>query len=347
MDLSAAWQALSTGLVPPAALGLAVPRSGVAEPPKGDDDLQAAVEVLGAYGLHAALEEWFSEVLQVDLQANVAPEFWNCVAQYENTAEEPQCSLLLLDAFSLLRRRLDPYLRSLDLLEKWSREGLLLGTGSQGLREKVYTMFRAILFFSTTTSFQEMIQRFYSRSFKIYMHQWKKSKDRGPAEGPSHVGENEPESEVEEVEPGGGGPHCPGCGRKKDRCWCPTALEQFRQLNDILHRLNLLERVSADAVTNILHRMIEERMEWRCRGEYERSFLAEFQEWIEKVLGWLSRVFLQEGTGAPPGWEAGSTLKRWRCHVQRFSTASTPACASKNSSALSEISPSQSLPWKT
>lgn len=43
-------------------------------------------------------------------------------------------------------------------------------------------------------------------------------------------------------------------------------------------RLNLLERVSADAVTTILHRMIEERMEQRCRGEYERSFLSEFQE---------------------------------------------------------------------
>lgn len=40
----------------------------------------------------------------------------------------------------------------------------------------------------------------------------------------------------------------------------------------------MLERVSADAVTTILHRMIEERMEQRCRGEYERSFLSEFQE---------------------------------------------------------------------
>lgn len=37
------------------------------------------------------------------------------------------------------------------------------------------------------------------------------------------------------------------------------------------------------------------------------------------MLGWLSRVFLQEGTGGPPpSREAGGTLKRWRCHVQRF-----------------------------
>ncbi|XP_072840665.2 anaphase-promoting complex subunit 2 [Pogona vitticeps] len=319
MDLSAAWHTLSTGLVPPAALGLAVPRSGVAEPPKGREDLQAAVKVLGRHALHSVLEEWFLEVLQADLQTSVAPEFWNCVAQYENTAEEPQCSLLLLDAFSLLQRRLDPYLRSMDLLEGWTRDGLLLGTGSQGLREKVYTMFRAILFFSTTKAFQEMIQRFYSRSFKIHMRQRRRREEQGPGEGESGMSENEQESEAaEEGEPRGRGPQCSGCGCKKDECWCRTALEQFQQLNDILRKLNLLERVSADAVTSILHRMIEERMEWRCRGEYERSFLSEFQEWIEKVLGWLSRVFLQESTGAPPSREAGSTLKRWRCHVQRF-----------------------------
>ena len=49
-------------------------------------------------------------------------------------------------------------------------------------------------------------------------------------------------------------------------------------------RLNLLERVSADAVTTILHKMIEERMEQRCRGEYEHSFLSEFQE-VRKACG--------------------------------------------------------------
>lgn len=49
-------------------------------------------------------------------------------------------------------------------------------------------------------------------------------------------------------------------------------------------RLNLLERVSADAVTTILHKMIEERMEQRCRGEYEHSFLNEFQE-VRQVCG--------------------------------------------------------------
>jgi len=36
------------------------------------------------------------------------------------------------------------------------------------------------------------------------------------------------------------------------------------------------------------------------------------------VIGWLSRVFLQEGPLARSSPEASSTLKCWRCHVQRF-----------------------------
>ncbi|XP_042334425.1 anaphase-promoting complex subunit 2 [Sceloporus undulatus] len=321
MALSAAWNALGTGLVPPAALGLVVPPSEVAEPPE-ESALRAAMEVLRGHGLHAVLEEWFLEVLQMDLQGRVAPEFWAGLAQRENAATEPQSALLLLEAFSLLGSRLAPYLRSLALMEAWAREGLLLGTGARPLQERVHAMLRAILFFSTPGGFQETLRRFYARSFKIYMlqqrRQWQK-RSQEPQE--SVIGE---ESEQEGLAEGmaealGGGQRpCAGCEEEEERCWCPVAMNQFQQLNDILQRLNLLERVSADAVTSILHQMIEERMERRCRGEYERSFLSEFHEWIEKVIGWLSQVFLQGGSGAPPSPEASSTLKRWRCHVQMF-----------------------------
>lgn len=51
----------------------------------------------------------------------------------------------------------------------------------------------------------------------------------------------------------------------------------LRQLSP-RHRLSLLERVSAEAVTTTLHQVTRERMEDRCRGEYERSFLREFHK---------------------------------------------------------------------
>ncbi|XP_030062053.1 anaphase-promoting complex subunit 2 [Microcaecilia unicolor] len=310
-ELSAAWNTLSLGLVPAVALGLPALRSDSSEMFQ-EAEMKRALEVLRHYDLHSIIEEWFAEVLQTDLQGSIAPEFWNCITQYENTVEEQQYTLLLLDAFRLLKRRLDPYLNSLDILERWTAMGLLLGCGSQGLREKVYTMFKAILFFSTAKTFQDMIQQFYCRSFKIYMRQRRKGKNT-VAEG---MNENEWDSDAEDGATEES--ECSGCESTKGECWCHSAMEQFQQLSEILHRLDLLERVSSDAVTTILHKMIEERMEKRCRGEYERSFLSEFQQWIEKVIGWLSNVFLQDRNTIPISPEASSTLRRWRCHVQRF-----------------------------
>ncbi|EPY88303.1 anaphase-promoting complex subunit 2 [Camelus ferus] len=318
-ELLVAWNTVSTGLVPPAALGLfsvlqASSRTSGAVPPK-EEELRAAVEVLRGHGLHSVLEEWFVEVLQNDLQANISVEFWNAICQRENCADEPQCLLLLLDAFGLLESRLDPYLRSLELLEKWTRLGLLMGTGAQGLREKVHTTLRGVLFFSTPRTFQEMIQRLYGRFLRVYMQS--KRKGEGGTD-PELEGELDSRYARRRYYRLLQSPLCAGCGSDKQQCWCRQALEQFHQLSQILHRLSLLERVSAEAVTTTLHQVTRERMEDRCRGEYERSFLREFHKWIERVVGWLGKVFLQDGPSRPTSPEAGNTLRRWRCHVQRF-----------------------------
>ncbi|XP_011904257.1 PREDICTED: anaphase-promoting complex subunit 2 isoform X3 [Cercocebus atys] len=313
-ELLVAWNTVSTGLVPPAALGLVSSRTSGAVPPK-EEELRAAVEVLRGHGLHSVLEEWFVEVLQNDLQANISPEFWNAISQCENSTDEPQCLLLLLDAFGLLESRLDPYLRSLDLLEKWTRLGLLMGTGAQGLREKVHTMLRGVLFFSTPRTFQEMIQRLYGCFLRVYMQS--KRKGEGGTD-PELEGELDSRYARRRYYRLLQSPLCAGCSSDKQQCWCRQALEQFHQLSQVLHRLSLLERVSAEAVTTTLHQVTRERMEDRCRGEYERSFLREFHKWIERVVGWLGKVFLQDGPARPASPEAGNTLRRWRCHVQRF-----------------------------
>lgn len=57
---------------------------------------------------------------------------------------------------------------------------------------------------------------------------------------------------------------------------------------------------------------------WLYMQLRSHPFLPLIVQWIEKVIGWLSRVFLQDGPSAQSSPEASSTLKRWRCHVQRF-----------------------------
>lgn len=196
-----------------------------------EEELRAAVEVLRGHGLHSVLEEWFVEVLQNDLQANISPEFWNTISQRKNCADEPQCLLLLLDAFGLLESRLDPYLQSLELLEKWTRLGLLMGTGAQGLREKVHTTLRGVLFFSTPRPFQNMIQRLYGRFLRVYMQS--KRKGEGGTD-PELEGDLDSRYARRRYYRLLQSPLCAGCGSDKQRCWCRQALEQFHQLSQTL-----------------------------------------------------------------------------------------------------------------
>ncbi|KAJ8408653.1 hypothetical protein AAFF_G00252880 [Aldrovandia affinis] len=306
-ELPAAWDAVTEALVSPGPSG-----------PHSEESLSRALALLCSHSLGQCVEGWLLETMQVRLTSAVAPEFWAGLEQPENELEERDRARILLGAFRTLLGRLEPFLGGLEQLGAWQDEGPggLCGPGALGLRERAFSVIRAILLFSPAAALQERVLEFYSRTFAVHMSR---------------------EGEGQEGPPGADRGLCPGCATPPQHCWCQDALEELRELSHILSRLQLLERVSSEAVTSILHRLIEQRMERRCRGEYESSFLSDFQEWLERVLGWLSRVFVSEaGVGVPcpsvaqegmapegvVGGEAGqpgsAVLQRWRCHMHQF-----------------------------
>ncbi|XP_034566963.1 anaphase-promoting complex subunit 2 [Notolabrus celidotus] len=282
-----------------------------------EQSLSGSLALLSGQGLDRLLGSWLLETLQQRLSSSVVPEFWSGLKQPENELEERGRAWVLLTAFRTLIGHLEPFLVGLERLGKWQDEGhgSLCGPGSKGLQERAFTIIRALLLFSPSPVLQERVLEFYSRTFTVYM---------------SQEGETEDGAEVMEGPDGGG--VCRGCGIPTQQCWCQEALEQLQELSHILSKLQLLEWVSSEAVTSILHKLIEQRMEQHCRGEYERSFLLEFQEWLELVLGWLSKVFASEAEGdslpstpgvltapsALAGQPGSSVLKQWRCHMHQF-----------------------------
>uniref|UniRef100_A0AAR2IHC1 Anaphase-promoting complex subunit 2 n=1 Tax=Pygocentrus nattereri TaxID=42514 RepID=A0AAR2IHC1_PYGNA len=262
--------------------------SPVAPPAAPDETISDALALLCEQGLGQYVEGWLLETLQVRLTTDVAPEFWAGLEHLDGDSQERDRARALLDAFRTLFLRLEPFLGGLEQLGSWQNEGRggLVGPGAHGLRERAFSVIRAILLFSPSPVLQQRVLEFYSRTFSVHMRQVREGLE----------GEEGPEEADGECV-------CPGCAALPQLCWCKEALEQ-------LSRLQLLERVSSEAVTSILHRLIEQRMEQRCRGEYESSFLADFNDWLEQVLGWLSRVFASE-----PG---GAILQRWRCHMHQF-----------------------------
>ncbi|XP_029363516.1 anaphase-promoting complex subunit 2-like isoform X2 [Echeneis naucrates] len=299
-----AWETVTAALVAP---GCSVT----------DRSLSDSLALLCGQNLDQLLGGWLLETLQMRLSSSVVPEFWSGLKQPENELDERGRAWVLLTAFRTLLDRLDPFLGGLERLGTWQDEGRggLRGPGPRGLQERAFTIIRAHLLFSPSPVLQERVLEFYSRTFSVYMNQ----------EGEAEDGAEAPEG------PEGGA--CPGCGVPVQQCWCLAALEQLQELSHILSRLQLLEWVSSEAVTSILHKLIEQRMEQHCRGEYECSFLLEFQEWLELVLGWLSKVFASEADseGGPvpvpriptapsvqTGQPTSSVLKQWRCHMHQF-----------------------------
>ncbi|KAL7379383.1 hypothetical protein ABVT39_026916 [Epinephelus coioides] len=302
-----AWETVTAALTSP---GCSVTEQGLSD----------SLALLCSQGLGQLLSGWLLETLQMRLSSSVVPEFWAGLKQPENELEERGRAWVLLTAFRTLLGRLDPFLGGLERLGMWQDEGRgsLCGPGPKGLQERAFTIIRAFLLFSPSPVLQERVLEFYSRTFSVYMSQ----------EGQAEDGAEVPDSDERVV--------CPGCGVPTQQCWCKEALEQLQELSHILSKLHLLEWVSSEAVTSILHKLIEQRMEQHCRGEYERSFLLEFQEWLELVLGWLSKVFASEadrdglapapsvpGTPSIPSIQTGqpgssSVLKQWRCHMHQF-----------------------------
>ncbi|KAI2664220.1 Anaphase-promoting complex subunit 2 [Labeo rohita] len=270
-----------------------------AVPPNASTDevLSEALTLLGVHGLGQYVEGWLLETLQVRLTTSVAPEFWTGLKQPEGESQERHRAKALLEAFRNLLQELQPFLDGLERLGSWQDEsrGGLSGPGARGLTERAFSVIRAILLFSPPPVLQERVLEFYSRTFSVHM---------------SQAGEAvEAEEGTAEHDEGG---LCPGCATLPHLC---------------CSRLQLLERVSSEAVTSILHQLIEQRMEQRCRGEYESSFLTDFNDWLGQVLGWLSRVFASKveevgsnatPTGGTTGQPANALLQRWHCHMHQF-----------------------------
>ncbi|XP_061761729.1 anaphase-promoting complex subunit 2 [Nerophis ophidion] len=262
-----------------------------------DQNLSNSLVVLVGQGLGQLLASWLLETLQMRLSSSVVPEFWSGFRQVENELEERGRAWVLLTAFRTLLDRLQPFLVGLDRLGTWQDEGRdgLCGPGPGTLPERAYTIIRGLLLFPPSRVLQDRVLEFYSRTFSVYM----KQEGQGGA-----VGAEAPDAGS-----------CPGCAVPNEECWCEEALKQLHELSHILSKMELLEWVSSDAVTSILHRLIERWMEQHCRGEYERSFLLDFQEWLELVVGWLGRVFASHIQGAA---SSSSVLKQWRCHMHQF-----------------------------
>uniref|UniRef100_A0A8C4QD39 Uncharacterized protein n=1 Tax=Eptatretus burgeri TaxID=7764 RepID=A0A8C4QD39_EPTBU len=173
-------------------------------------------------------------------------------------------------------------MRGLDILEGWRVNGLLPsganGTGS--LHNHVLTLLKALVFSHSSPEFLDLARDVYNRFFVAFLHQDQLESSRG-CPGKSH-GEGKDYEPLSLEKQNGMGV-----------CCCDEIMDIFHSLNDILHGLQLLERVGAEAATAVLQSTIASRVESACCGEYEQPFLSRLEEVYVCIYYLAKTKFLQ------------------------------------------------------
>ncbi|XP_070531907.1 anaphase-promoting complex subunit 2-like [Ptychodera flava] len=290
-DLDSAWQVLTSTFS-------AQSEKRGSSPP----ECKPALKTLQRHGMGYIIEDWFTETLQQDLQRRIAANFWKNFPEDPLPDGEPHANSFV-SAINELHRNSSPYMKCVEWLEE-----LKDLTQSEArprlysLTERVQTLFKAVLFSIIPTNFYEKVSDFYSKAFRAF-HQLHKDE------------ESEDEDDNDDDE----GPRCPGCSKDSEQCDCAKVLSDFHQVNQELYELGLLERVSAVAVTSIIHSKIEHHIQHTCKGEFESSCLQSLEKWLHsKVVGWLNLVFRGESNDRTLSAGTEASLVQWKDRLQYF-----------------------------
>ncbi|KAJ7334437.1 Anaphase-promoting complex subunit 2 [Desmophyllum pertusum] len=227
------------------------------------------------------LREWFLEKCQKDLKDESRPQFWSNVQQSE---VEVKGFNTLLNAVSNLHRSVSTYKPFVELLQ--------FLTGALPLRNlnlQFEGLIKAVIFCEIPEQFKSMVHAFYSQAFQAYQSINRKEHGQMDTSGVEDEGEDD---DVESL-------ICVGCAEEKDCCHCAKIIEGFSQLNSQLHSLGLMKKVAEPAFLSVIHREIQRRIDEKCKGEFEASFLASLLHWIDTELcGWLLLIFQTQGHDA-------------------------------------------------
>lgn len=127
------------------------------------DQVQAAVKVLELHKIDHVITEWFLETFKRDLYNTVAPNFWN---NFQSPIAADAIITHVCKAFETLYAHLKSYnvsferIGGIHSLQKCSKP--------LDIKSEAQLLLKAVVFSSTTRSFQDAMLEFYSQSFKAF-----------------------------------------------------------------------------------------------------------------------------------------------------------------------------------
>ncbi|KAL1131096.1 hypothetical protein AAG570_012333 [Ranatra chinensis] len=229
------------------------------------------------------LEELVIDKIEERVRLNVSPEFW---AEFYTREDE-------MDGFKRFRNAVkklyDRYMHLSLSIKKLELMRLILNVkrtiyGQSNLDETLKLIIRSTLHSQLPIPrYHKIIEDFYKVSFQVFYNSEKAYRDFG----------------VELNESGEDTLQCNGCSAEIDQCKCKSIIEDFHSTNRILIQLELLERLTGEVVTSLLHKQIECHVQDTCKGNFDISYITPLEKWLNTVVvGWLT-VLYDSTTNSP------------------------------------------------
>lgn len=219
-------------------------------------ELMNALSVIKENSFLEILHHWYYEIYRNYINDELVPQFWSSLPSQhlsqssDSNIDSNSCHNLLFSALNGL------YLSAI----KWINNEIMKISfdGNNSFEDflkfqiKLKNLLRSILLANIPISFNKYLLRTYSLAFSV--NQFQKNKN--------NLMNSSTDESIDMIEING---KCKGC-EQLNRCECQTISAAFLQFNRQLSEFGLLEVLSGDAITSVMHSCIEKHIYQSCKG---------------------------------------------------------------------------------
>jgi len=229
------------------------------------------------------VENFVMDAYNIKLREEIVPDFWRFFNSTDqaNVDKGQQRGFEKFDqAVRSLYSNVSWFVPGLDELTRLRREVGVEGRNMFGETDinglfKLYL--KGSLHSQLPIQFQNLVRQFYSQAFLVFYSR----------------ADRDPDDSSEDLT-------CDGCSMTTDACLCTSITAIFHQVNVKLSELDLLDRLTGQVVTEIVHDRIHNHVQDTCKGSFDESYMDCLVSWLDRVvMSWVRSIHTSSLSTSP------------------------------------------------
>ncbi|KAI5701623.1 hypothetical protein M8J76_006804 [Diaphorina citri] len=227
-----------------------------------DETFVSICQEIKKNNLHEDLEDLVLKYVQDELLNQVVPTFWSyfdktkCTTNFEGFRKFTDGIFYLAKQLRLFMVHVRP-IEKLRSITGYKRSLY----GYEDIEISFHVILKAALLSKLPKDHDTVTTYFYKHSFNSFVNQ--------NANTSLNLSQGSTSSTT-----------CKGCTLEVDCCKCESIVDLFYKVNKVLLSLGILEQLTGNVITNLIHKHIEKHVEEMCTGSFDRSYIETLEQYI-------------------------------------------------------------------